>query len=191
MGIKVFDFDNDGRMDIFITDMHSDMSQEVGPEHEREKSHMVWPEKQRGDGTASIWGNTFFHNQGGGRFREMSDEVGAENYWPWGLSTGDLNADGFEDVFITSGMNYPFRYAVNSLKLNNRGARFLDAEFILGVEPDVPTAWPRPGSNWTWRGPTPAIPTASGSAGGWRSGALAGHDPLRLSISTGTAISTS
>ena len=145
MGIKVFDFDNDGRMDVFITDMHSDMSQEVGPEHEREKSHMVWPEKQRGDGTASIWGNTVFHNQGGGRFREVSDEVGGENYWPWGLSTGDLNADGFEDVFITSGMNYPFRYAVNSLKLNNRGARFLDAEFILGVEPrradSVATPW--------------------------------------------------
>ena len=26
MGIKVFDFNNDGRLDIFITDMHSDMS---------------------------------------------------------------------------------------------------------------------------------------------------------------------
>ena len=25
MGIKVFDFDNDGLMDIFITDMHTDM----------------------------------------------------------------------------------------------------------------------------------------------------------------------
>jgi hypothetical protein len=145
MGIKVFDFDNDGRMDIFITDMHSDMSQEVSPEHEREKSHMMWAEDFRGDGTASIWGNSVFHNEGGGRFREVSDEVNAENYWPWGLSAGDLNADGFEDVFITSGMNYPFRYVVNSVKLNNRGARFLDAEFILGVEPrrdgSVATPW--------------------------------------------------
>ena len=60
MGIRVFDFDNDGRMDIFITDMHSDMSQEVGPEHEREKSHMVWSEEIRGDGTASIWATRFF-----------------------------------------------------------------------------------------------------------------------------------
>jgi hypothetical protein len=145
MGIKVFDFDNDGRMDIYITDMHSDMSQEVGPEHEREKSHMVWPEAIRGDGAASIWGNSVFHNQGGGRFREVSDAVNAEMYWPWGLSTGDLNADGFEDVFITAGMNYPYRYAINSLKLNDAGRRFVDAEFILGIEPrrdgQIATPW--------------------------------------------------
>ena len=145
MGIRVFDFDNDGRMDIFITDMHSDMSQEVGPEHEREKSHMVWSEEIRGDGTASIWGNSVFHNEGGGRFREVSDAVNFEMYWPWGLSTGDLNADGFEDVFITAGMNYPYRYATNSLKLNDRGKRFVDAEFVVGVEPrrdgQVATPW--------------------------------------------------
>ena len=145
MGIKVFDFDNDGRMDIFITDMHSDMSQQVGPEHEREKSHMVWPEEVRGDGSTSIWGNSVFHNEGGGRFREVSDAINLEMYWPWGLSAGDLNADGFEDVFITAGMNYPYRYATNSLKLNERGKRFVDAEFVLGVEPrrgdQVATPW--------------------------------------------------
>ena len=145
MGIKVFDIDNDGRMDIFITDMHSDMSQEVGPEHEREKSHMTWTEEVRGDGKASIWGNSVFRNDGGGRFREVSEAVNAETYWPWGLSTGDLNADGFEDVFITAGMNYPYRYATNSLKLNDRGTAFVDAEFVLGVEPrrdgQVATPW--------------------------------------------------
>jgi hypothetical protein len=145
MGIKVFDIDNDGRMDIFITDMHSDMSQEVGPEHEREKSHMVWPESVRGDGSTSVWGNSVFRNEGGGRFREVSDAVNAEMYWPWGVSAGDLNADGFEDVFITAGMNYPYRYATNSLKLNDGGRRFVDAEFVLGVEPrrgdQVATPW--------------------------------------------------
>ena len=31
MGIKVFDFNNDGRLDIFITDMHSDMSEHDRP----------------------------------------------------------------------------------------------------------------------------------------------------------------
>ncbi len=135
MGIKVFDFDNDGRMDIFIVDMHSDMSHEVGPDQEREKSHMTWSEEVRGDGSTSIWGNSVFRNEGGGRFREVSDAINAEMYWPWGLSTGDLNADGFEDVFITAGMNYPYRYATNSLKLNDRGQRFVDAEFVLGLEP--------------------------------------------------------
>ena len=51
------------------------------------------------------------------------------------MSSGDLNADGFIDVFITSSMNFPFRYAVNSLLLNDGGKRFADSEFILGVEP--------------------------------------------------------
>jgi hypothetical protein len=51
------------------------------------------------------------------------------------LSSGDLNADGYEDVFIAASMSYPFRYGVNSVLLNNRGTRFLDSEFILGVEP--------------------------------------------------------
>lgn len=135
MGIKVFDFNNDGLMDIYITDMHSDMSENIGPEKEKKKSNMIWPKAFVGNGTNSIWGNTFFLNQGSGKFREVSDRIGAENYWPWGLSTGDLNADGFEDAFLTSSMNYPFRYGINSLLLNDRGKRFLNAEFIVGVEP--------------------------------------------------------
>jgi hypothetical protein len=32
-------------------------------------------------------------------------------------------------------MDYPHRYGINSLLLNNRGERFLDAEFLLGIEP--------------------------------------------------------
>ena len=135
MGIAVFDFDNDGRMDIYITDMHSDMSAPIEIDAEKQKSNMVWPESfLRSDGN-SIFGNSFFHNQGGGRFEEISDRIGAENYWPWGLSAGDLNADGFEDVFVASSMNYPFRYCVNTLLLNNKGQNLLDSEFILGIEP--------------------------------------------------------
>jgi len=37
MGLKFFDFDNDGRMDLFVTDMHSDMMEEQSPDHEKEK----------------------------------------------------------------------------------------------------------------------------------------------------------
>jgi enediyne biosynthesis protein E4 len=135
MGIKVFDFNNDGRLDVFVTDMHSDMSQPTGPERDKLKSDMKWPVSFRGSGKTSIWGNTFFLKDGPGRYREASDAIGAENYCPWGPSVGDLNADGYDDVFITAGMNYPERYMINSVKLNDRGQRFADAEFALGVEP--------------------------------------------------------
>jgi hypothetical protein len=38
-------------------------------------------------------------------------------------------------VFIASSMNFPFRYGVNAVLLNERGTRFADSEYILGVEP--------------------------------------------------------
>jgi hypothetical protein len=135
MGIKVFDFNNDGQLDFYLTDMHSDMSQHIGPNREKMKSDMKWPESDLRSSGMSIFGNALFRNSGDSRYEEISEQTDAENYWPWGLSIGDLNADGFEDAFITSSMNYPFRYGVNSLLLNDRGQKFRDAEFILGVEP--------------------------------------------------------
>jgi hypothetical protein len=135
MGIKFFDFDNDGRMDLLLTDMHSDMSEEIGPKLEKSKSRMQWTDAFLQGGGNNVFGNAFYRNLGGGRFEEISDLVGAENYWPWGPSVADVNADGWDDVFIGSGMGFPFRYGVNSLLLNDRGKKFVDAEFLLGVEP--------------------------------------------------------
>ena len=135
MSAQILDFDNDGHQDLYITDMHSDMSEDIGPEREKLKSRMQWTESFLRSGGRSIYGNAFYHRQADGTYAEISDSIGAENYWPWGLSAGDLNADGYEDVFITASMNYAFRYAVNSLLLNDRGKGFLDAEFALGVEP--------------------------------------------------------
>ena len=136
MGIKSFDYNNDGRFDLYITDMHSDMSQDVGPDLEKEKSDMQWPETfLKSTAEKSIFGNAFYRNEGDGKFVEISDEIGAENYWPWGLSADDLNADGFDDVFIAASMCFPYRYGVNSLLLNEGGKRFVDSEFALGIEP--------------------------------------------------------
>ena len=135
MGVGVFDWDNDGDFDMILSDMHSDMSQEVGPEAEKRKSAIQWDEDfLRSEGN-SIYGNAFFRNDGDAGFVEISDAVGAENYWPWGLSIGDVNADGYDDVFLASSMNYLFRYAVNTMLLNEAGTRFFDTEFVLGIEP--------------------------------------------------------
>ncbi len=145
MGIKFFDFDNDGLMDLYVTDMHSDMSHEVGPDQEKSKSEVTYSDSYlrgampedvgRMGGDKSIFGNAFYHNLGHGKFEEISDRLGLETYWPWGFSVGDINADGWDDVFVSAGMGFPFRYGINSMLLNNRGARFLDSEFILGIEP--------------------------------------------------------
>ena len=147
MGIKYFDFNQDGLIDLFVTDMHSDMSglqtrislRDFSPSFEKKKSE-AWCTTEYTDAylqgaSNNIFGNSFYLNQGQGRFEEVSERIGAETFWPWGISVGDLNADGFEDVFVTAGMGYGFRYGINSVLLNEGGKRFVDAEFALGVEP--------------------------------------------------------
>ncbi len=132
MGIGAFDFDNDGDQDLLITDMHSDMNAVLDPDKEQIKQRLRYAYQ---DGFRHLMGNAFYRNDGDAGFSEQSDTLGLENYWPWGISVEDVNADGWTDVFIASSMNYPFRYQINSMLLNDSGMRFAAAEFLLGIEP--------------------------------------------------------
>jgi hypothetical protein len=146
MGVKFFDANGDGRLDLYVTDMHSDMTQgqtmqalRFEPRAEKTKSEAFcstqWTEAYLQGANNNLFGNALYVSQPEGRFREVSQSYHAETYWPWGFSVGDLNADGSEDIFVTAGMGYPFRYGINSLLLNDHGKRFFDSEFLLGVEP--------------------------------------------------------
>jgi enediyne biosynthesis protein E4 len=147
MGVKFFDWNLDGRMDLFVTDMHSDMTgaqikegnNDFTAKFEKAKSDpwcsVEWNASTLRGASNNIMGNALWQNQGGGKFEEVSQKIGAETYWPWGITVADLNADGFEDVFVAAGMGYPLRYAKNSVLLNDLGDRFVDSEFVLGVEP--------------------------------------------------------
>jgi hypothetical protein len=137
MGIKVFDYDNEGSLDVFVTDMHSDMYENLEPDMEKFKSRVKWADSFLMDGGNSIFGNAFYRYSEQGIYEEISDDLLLENYWPWGPSVGDINADGYDDIFVTASMNYPFRYAVNNVFLNEKGITFRNSEFILGVEPRV------------------------------------------------------
>ena len=146
MGVKFFDYNQDGLLDLFVTDMHSDMTRQQTEEAlqfrsdiEKRKSEaycsIQWTEEYLQGSSNNIFGNAFYQNRGNGEFAEVSDQLAVETYWPWGISVGDLNADGYEDVFVAAGMGYPFRYGINSVLLNEAGKRFFDSEFLLGVEP--------------------------------------------------------
>ncbi len=147
MGVKVFDFNQDGKLDMYVTDMHSDMSpaqikassRNFRLDFEKAKSEswcgVGWtPDELRAATNKLIYGNALYvRNENG--FEEISGKANAETFWPWGPSVGDLNADGYEDAFITSGMGFPLRYSINSVLLNDAGKRFVDAEFLTHVEP--------------------------------------------------------
>ncbi|MCC2678666.1 MAG: ypmQ 2 [Pseudobdellovibrio sp.] len=135
MGAALTDYNQDGHSDLFVTDMHSDMlNLKVSREFDKRKmpveSSRILPNPQD-----FILGSSFFQGDRSGKYSEVSDKKGVESYWPWGPSAADFNADGFEDFFITAGMNFPFRYQPNTLLLNDAGKTFQAAEFALGIEP--------------------------------------------------------
>jgi len=161
MGARVFNHDNDGRLDLFIVDMHSDMwmgadfkhaSLEQARKYEKtkfpfysgpiaeKKPHLIELERQLGREIGFrheevLFGNAFWRNEGGGRFTEVSDRAGLETFWPWGIATGDFDNDGFEDVFVPTGMGYPFYYWPNYLLMNEGDGTFRDRAGELGIEP--------------------------------------------------------
>src|SRR5262249_42911264 len=82
-----------------------------------------------------LFGNTLFKNRGNGSFEEVSDAAKMETFWPWGIATGDFDNDGFEDVFLPSGMGHPFFYWPNALMMNNGDGTFTDRAESFGIEP--------------------------------------------------------
>ena len=82
-----------------------------------------------------VFGNTLFKRLPSGKFEEVSDRAGLETFWPWGIATGDFDNDGSEDVFIPSGMGYPYSYWPSALMMNNGNETFTDRAAERGIEP--------------------------------------------------------
>jgi hypothetical protein len=82
-----------------------------------------------------VFGNTLFKNLKSGKFEEVSDKAKIETFWPWGVATGDFDNDGYEDVYLPSGMGYPYFYWPSALMMNNGNETFTDRASELGIEP--------------------------------------------------------
>lgn len=158
VGANVFDMNNDGHLDIYIVDMHSDMwmgadfkhtSLQLARDSEKLRfDHSFGPmidkyrdEEQRLAEILDfkhedvVFGNALYRADGKGGFDEVSQEVNAETFWPWGIAAGDFDNNGYVDVFVASGMGFPFYYWNNYLLMNDATGVFRDRSFELGIEP--------------------------------------------------------
>ena len=79
MGIKFFDYDNDGRLDLLVTDMHSDMSERGRPRaREAQGAHELMPEHFLRAARTDIFGNAFYANLGQWQVR---GDLGPHGRW--------------------------------------------------------------------------------------------------------------
>jgi hypothetical protein len=104
MGVDIADINNDGLVDIFITDM-------LPEEEQRTKSVMefdtydVFRLKQSRDFYQQYIQNTLQINNGNNSFSEIAYFSGvARTDWSWAGLLFDMDNDGYKDIYVTNGI---------------------------------------------------------------------------------------
>jgi len=155
VGARSFDFDGDGKLDLYVVDMHSDMW--MPPDYniqlieEKKKYPGAYgrmvddPEyadtEKRLNKQLNIkldrvfFGNGLYRNRGDGTFEEISAKADAETFWPWGIAAGDWDNDGAIDVYLPSGMGFPYFYWPSPVLMNDGNGKFHNRAKDLGVDP--------------------------------------------------------
>jgi len=116
-GVALFDYDNDGLLDIFFTNGAAIPSLEK---------------------TDSSFSNRLFHNNGDGTFTDVTAKAGLAGVgYSMGVAAGDYDNDGFVDLYVT-GVNR------NQLFHNNGDGTFSDVTEkagVAGLVPGIGKAW--------------------------------------------------
>ena len=118
-GCFFYDYDNDGWLDLFAACYATDLLNEVG--------HYL--------GLPVPAGNTaIYHNEQGKRFVNVSQKLGITgNYAIMGCSFGDIDNDGWQDLYFGTG-SVQFDYLVpNRMFRNVEGKRYQEVTFERGV----------------------------------------------------------
>lgn len=105
-GVAVFDYDNDGKPDIYLlngTTMKAMRGEEKAPRA------------------------ALYHNLGNFKFEDVTDKSGLANErWGMGVAVGDYDNDGHADIFVSN-------YGISRLYHNNGNGTFTDVAEKLGV----------------------------------------------------------
>jgi tetratricopeptide (TPR) repeat protein len=102
MSAAFFDYDNDGRLDIYTGNIWSDNGLRVtgGAAFMPEA-----PAEVRALYRRHARGNSLFRNRGDGRFEDVSLAARAEmGRWAWSSDALDFDSDGWEDLYVVNGM---------------------------------------------------------------------------------------
>ena len=114
-----FDFNNDGWLDIFICGYVAKLSDFMldakGEPHKAALPHL-------------------YINQKDGTFVDIAKQAGLDHAWlPMGANYGDIDNDGWLDVYFATGDPRLEILVPNILLKNNEGKRFLNATFGSGL----------------------------------------------------------
>ncbi len=102
-GVAFLDYDNDGWLDIFLLS------------------------GTRKEGEVPGASNRLYKNNRDGKFTDVTEKAGLRRQgWAYGVTVGDYNNDGFDDIFITS-------YGQNILYRNNGDGTFTDVTRQAGL----------------------------------------------------------
>jgi tetratricopeptide (TPR) repeat protein len=96
-----FDFDGDGRQDIYAGNMWSSAGMRVS---DQQLFHEQDSESIRALYRRHARGNSLYKNQGDGQFKNVSTGTGTEiGRWAWSSDSWDFDHDGYPDLYIANG----------------------------------------------------------------------------------------
>lgn len=113
-GVALFDYDNDGRLDIFLVN-GAPFGEYVAPGTIPQKSGPKY------------W-NRLYHQKADGTFEDVTEKAGLQGFgYGMGCAVADYDNDGYPDLFVTS-------LGGNRLYHNNGNGTFTDVTKQAGVE---------------------------------------------------------
>ncbi len=112
-GVALFDYDNDGRLDLFLVN---------GTPLADPTPKGTIPQK-----TGREYWNRLYHQKPDGTFEDATERAGLQGTgYGMGVAAGDFDNDGFEDLYVTA-------YGGNKLYRNNGDGTFTDVTAKAGV----------------------------------------------------------
>ncbi len=112
-GVALFDYDNDGRLDIFLVNGAPISDPTPAGTIPRKTDPKYW--------------HRLYHQKPDGTFEDVTERAGVQGLgYGFGVAVGDYDNDGFEDLFVTE-------YGGNRLYHNNGNGTFTDVTEKAGV----------------------------------------------------------